>query len=135
MDNRFSKENDEILSLNETLYKRIKKIMKVKGISEEEFYDNTLLNRNIMYDIKRNKSRPQLRTVITICIGLGLEPDESLELIRIAGYALSKTLFIDRAYMQIIFHHYNNADIFECNDVLKELGVEERYHLGSRERR
>ena len=133
MDNRFFQAYQDKLSINETLYERIKKIMKEKNISEEEFYTNTALNRNIMYDIKKNKSRPTLRTVITICIGLNLEPDESLELIRIAGYTLSKTLFIDCAYTEIIFHYYD-TDIFECNGVLKKLGVNEKYHLGSRQR-
>ncbi|MBR4720715.1 MAG: hypothetical protein IK057_03010 [Clostridia bacterium] len=107
--------------------------MKEKRISEEKFYDNTLLNRNVMYDIKQNKSRPQLRTVITICIGLNLEPYESLELIRTAGYTLSKSLFLDCAYMEIIFNYYDN-DIIECNEILEKLGVDEKYHLGSRQR-
>lgn len=133
MDSEFFREYQNKLSIDETLYAKIKKIMKAKRISEEKFYDNTLLNRNVMYDIKQNKSRPQLRTVITICIGLGLEPYESLELIRTAGYSLSKSLFLDCAYMEIIFNYYDN-DIIECNEILEKLGVDEKYHLGSRQR-
>ena len=133
MDNIFSELYQYKLSVNETLYQRIKKIMEVKNISEEEFYTRTTLNRNIMYDIKQNKSRPQLRTVITICIGLNSEPDESLELIKIAGYTMSNTLLVDCAYMELICH-YNETDIFQCNEMLKEMGIEEKYHLGSRER-
>lgn len=133
MDSEFFREYQNKLSIDETLYAKIKKIMKEKKISEEKFYDNTLLNRNVMYDIKQNKSRPQLRTVITICIGLNLEPYESLELIRTAGYTLSKSLFLDCAYMEIIFNYYDN-DIIECNEILEKLGVDEKYHLGSRQR-
>ena len=133
MDNIFLKAYKIKLSVNETLYQRIKRFMKVKNISEEEFYIRANINRNVMYDIKQNKSRPTFRMVITICIGLNLEPDESLELIRLAGYTLSNTLYVDCAYMDLICHYYE-YDIYVCNDRLKELGVDEKYHLGSQER-
>ena len=41
MDNIFSDLYQYKLSVNETLYQRIKKIMEVKNISEEKFYTRT----------------------------------------------------------------------------------------------
>lgn len=92
MDNNFLINFENHLSISETLYERIMKIIKIKDMTMEEFYSETDLNRNIISDIKKNKSRPQLRTVITICIGLGLEPNESYELIRLAGYVLTRVI-------------------------------------------
>ncbi len=74
MDNSFRQEFEKQLSISETLYQKIIKLIKIKGMSMEDFYTNTELNRTILSDIKKNKSRPQLRTVITICIGLQLVP-------------------------------------------------------------
>ncbi len=134
MDNSFRQEFEKQLSISETLYQKIIKLIKIKNMSMEDFYTNTELNRTILSDIKKNKSRPQLRTVITICIGLQLEPLQSLELIQSAGYALSNTLYIDRAYTDIITY-YSEFGISACNDRLKELGIEEKHYLGSQTRK
>ena len=73
----------------------IEKFKESKNMSDEEFYTNTELDRNIMYDIRQNKSTPSLRIVITICIGLHLKPYESSKLIETAGYSLNRSLYLD----------------------------------------
>lgn len=133
MDNDFLAEFEKQLSVSETLYQRINKIMEVKNISTKDFYANTKLNRTVLYDIKKNK-RSQLRIVITICIGLELETSQSLELIRLAGYSLSNTFYLDCVYFDLI-SHYNDCGIEECNKRLAELGVEKKYFLGSLQRK
>lgn len=133
MDNSFRQEFEKQLSISGTLYQRIKKIMEIKNISIEDFYDSTKLNRTVLYDIKKNK-KPQLRTVVTICIGLELGTVQSLELIRLAGYSLSNTFYLDYVYFDLI-NHYNDYGIEECNKRLKELGIEKKYYLGSIQRK
>lgn len=134
MDNNFLTKFENNLSVSETLYERIMKIIKINDMTMEDFYSETDLNRNILSDIKKNKSRPQLRTVITICIGLSLEPFEALDLIHLSGYHLTNTIYIDRIYSELITH-YNDFGIIECNKRLKELGIEEKYYLGSQTRK
>lgn len=133
MDNTLYQEYMRQLSSRENLYQLIKRFKETKNISNEEFYMETELNRNVMCDIKKNKSRPSLRIVITICIGLHLEPYESLELIETAGYSLNRSQYLDFAYLDLIYHYYE-FNIYECNKRLKEVGIEEKYYLGSRER-
>ena len=87
-----------------------------------------------MYDIRQNKSRATLRTVITICIGLHLKPYESFKLIEIAGYSLNRSLYLDFVYLDLLCHYYE-FEISECNKRLEEAGIEEKYYLGSRERK
>lgn len=134
MDNNFLTKFENNLSISETLYERIMKIIKIKDMTMEDFYSETDLNRNILSDIKKNKSRPRLRTVITICIGLGLEPNESYEFIRLAGYNLVNTIYLDYAYIELLNCYYEFG-IAECNKRLKELGVEEKHYLGSQTRK
>lgn len=127
------------LSISETLHQRIEKIIKIKGMSMEDFYTCTNLNRTIMYDIRKNKTRPQLRIVITICIGLELETAQSLELIRLAGYALSKTRSIYqkhdakeicritnyRAGKGINFDGYCGQDVLVFEEFNSQIPIEE----------
>ena len=69
MDKDFLDQYNKFLSRSETLYEKIVKIIKEKKMPMDEFYNATELNRNIMYDMKRNPSRrPQLRTIVTICV-------------------------------------------------------------------
>ncbi len=134
MDNSFRQEFEKQLSISETLYQKIIKLIKIKNMSMEDFYTNTELNRTILSDIKKNKSRPQLRTVISICVGLQLKPLQASDLIKSAGYSLSDTLYIDCAYTDIITY-YSEFGISACNDRLKELGIEEKHYLGSQTRK
>lgn len=134
MDNALYQEYISQVSSTENLYQLIEKFKESKNMSDEEFYTNTELNRNIMCDIRKNKSRPTLRIVITICIGLHLKPYESLKLIETAGYHLNNSLYIDFVYLDLICHFYE-FEISECNKRLEEAGIDEKYYLGSRERK
>lgn len=134
MDNNFKQEFEKQLSTSKTLYQKIMEIIDIKNMSMEDFYTNTELNRMILSDIKKNKSRPQLRTVISICVGLQLKPLQASDLIKSAGYSLSDTLYIDCVYTDIITY-YSEFGISVCNDRLKELGIEEKYYLGSQIRK
>lgn len=134
MDNNFLTKFENNLSISETLYERIMKIIKIKNMTMEDFYSETNLNRNILSDIKENRTRPTLRIVITICIGLGLEPNESYEFIRLAGYNLVSTIYLDYVYIELLNCYYEFG-IAECNKRLKELGVHEKYYLGSQTRK
>lgn len=134
MDNNFKQEFEKQLSISKTLYQETMDIIKIKKMSMDEFYTNTELNRTILSDIKKNKSRPQLRTVISICVGLQLEPMQASDFIKSSGYNLSSTLYIDCVYADIITH-YSEFGISACNDRLKELGIEEKYYLGSQIRK
>ena len=134
MDNALYQEYINQLSSNESLYQMIESFKKSKNISDEEFYMNTELNRNIMYDIRQNKSRPTLRIVVTICIGLHLKPYESFKLIEAAGYSLNGSQYLDFVYLDLICYYYE-FEIAECNKRLEEAGIEEKYYLGSRERK
>ena len=130
----FLLEFEKQLSISETLYQRIMKIVHVRGISMEDFYTETGLNRTILSDIKKNNSRSQLRIVITICIGLRLETRQAFDLIRLAGYALSDTIYLDCVYAELI-SHYNDCGIEGCNERLAELGIDKKYFLGSQQRK
>ncbi len=133
MDKDFLDQYNKFLSRSETLYEKIVKIIKEKKMPMDEFYNATELNRNIIYDMKRNPSRrPQLRTIVTICVGLCLEPIESMELIEFSGYKLSKSRIVDYAYCDIL-HNFYEFGVEECNNRLEEIGIEEKYYLGSRQ--
>ena len=125
---QFLLEFEKALSSSETLYQKIMNMIKSKNISMNEFYDETKISRNILKDIKTKNKRPSLKTVISICIGLHLETIESYKLIHLAGYELSDTILLDRAYSELI-SHYNDCGIKDCNARLRELGFEKESEL------
>ncbi len=122
-------------SIDITLYGMILRILESKHLTKHDFLDLTQLDRQILYRIEKGLSaRLQLRTVITICIGLSLEPTQSICLLQKAGYFLTEELPVDQAYLKLINHYYL-SDIEECNGILKRLGIPRKYFLGSLDRR
>ena len=102
-------------------------------MTKYDFYLETELDRSIINNIKNN-SKPELRTVIAICIGLKLDPRTSFELIQLAGHHLRSTVYYEYAYLDLL-QNYNKKSIAECNKRLKELEVEKKYYLGSQQRK
>ncbi len=86
------------------------------------------ISKSIFSDIKTGRARPALNTIITFCIFCELEPQYSLIVIEAAGYKLTLTYDIDRAYMKLIQEHYYDG-IEEANRLLEEWKFDKKYYL------
>lgn len=66
-------------------------------------------------------ARPKLESVVAVCLGLKLYPEESIELLSLAGYKLRKKSK-EKAYSLLLNYLYEQ-DIRFCNNLLIELKI------------
>ncbi len=93
-----------------------------KGVSRADFAEKTLLSGKIYDRIRSGElTNPKLQTVIQICIGLELGGVLGEHLLSLAGYTLNNTPQ-QLAYKNIL-HAYRGHSIYECDEILKALGI------------
>ena len=67
------------------------------------------------------EARPKLESVIAVCLGLSLYPDESQELLNLAGYTL-RNRPKERAYFMLLNYFFEKGIVF-CNEFLMDLKI------------
>lgn len=102
-------------------------------IKDQHFEAITNVSRSVLSFIKKGTSRPKLATIITFCISLMLDAIDSYNLIELAGYKLSHSYKVDRAYAELLQYH-NYGDIDACNEHLEGLGIDKKDYLGVKSR-
>ncbi|MDR2658006.1 MAG: hypothetical protein LBB86_09295 [Oscillospiraceae bacterium] len=95
------------------------------------FHDKTLLDQSLYSYIVGQKAKEwSLRTVVAICVGLGVNKDMADRLLTAAGFAFGATLR-HRAYA-FLFTNLQGYPIEDCSAFLVAEGLEP---LGSRKQR
>jgi hypothetical protein len=91
---------------------------------KETFRERTLLSDKYFDLIKsRRAPRPDLETVMAICVGLNLGVLHGEPLLKIAGFDLaSSSDRLHRVYRVLICTFHKNS-IYDCNEVLIALGL------------
>ncbi len=93
------------------------------GYSVNKLCRRTLLSEKTFYRIKTNQMpNPSLKTVMSLCIGLQLDPAYSTVLLAAAGYTLTDSP-LHIAYRRLLISCYNKP-IHICNEFLINLGFE-----------
>lgn len=92
------------------------------GMTDAEVYKGALLDRKLFSKIRNgNNYTPRKGTILALAISMRLTLDETQNLLRSAGYALS-----DSSEMDIIvgyFIDHNIFDIFKVNEALDSFGL------------
>ena len=123
------------LSINRTFREIIEEKMKNMHCNSVMFCNKTGLNKTILSEMKKEDYRPQLKTVVSICVGLKFEYVISEKLLEAAGYKLVMTREIDCAYYMFLIDCKNSKlEIEDYNDYLKAWGIDKKYFLGSQQR-
>ena len=105
--------------------------MEMKKWNTTIFCNATGLNEMVYSRAKNNdKSRPDVRTVISICAGLDLDIGMTNQLLGLAGHTLSNSRE-DQAYSFVITG-YKGRSLNDRNEFLRSINVPE---LGSKQRR
>ena len=95
----------------------------VKGITLTELESTAWVSKHVVHNVKKKPDiyKPDKRTAFQFCIGLKLNLDETKDMLRRAGYAISDSILEDKIWeFYIENEHY---DIIDISDSLEQYGL------------
>lgn len=114
---------ERLTHLSDTFQEYLMYLIKTKGLTNADVYKRALITKQLFSKIKLNPDyHPDKSTAMRLCVGVGLNLDETKDLLARAGYALSPCEKRD-----VIFSYFIEAgvyDMIEIDIALEEHGVE-----------
>lgn len=113
--------DDLINQMEETFSQRLLRMIDERGMTDSEAYTKAYVDRRHFSKIRKDVDyTPNKKTVLAFTIALELSVDEAKDLLRSAGFALSRSSKTD----VIVAYFLQNKiyDMFEINDVLDAYG-------------
>lgn len=113
--------DDLMNQMEETFSQRLLRMIDERGMTDSEVYTKACVDRRHFSKIRKDVNyAPNKKTVLAFTIALELSLDDAKDLLRSAGYALSRSSKTDI----IVAYFLQNKiyDMFEINDVLYAYG-------------
>lgn len=131
LEREFLKDYETSTKYNKPFSELIGEIL--EGETYMTFAEKTHLSENMLYRLKKQvdeKDPPQRNTLVSVCVGYNLDLMMTQALLYSLGLGFNRFSKRDYAYT-FLLTRCRGKNIDECNEILKELGIEERYWLGS----
>ncbi|MBQ3295609.1 MAG: hypothetical protein IJH00_03895 [Erysipelotrichaceae bacterium] len=86
---------DLIIELDESFSDTVLKLIDEKGLKDSDVYNSINMDRRLFSKMRNNSYTPSKQTALSLCIALKLDLEQSNDLLRKAGYALSHSNMAD----------------------------------------
>ena len=112
---------DLVRNLGETFQQRLLRLIDERGMKDPDVYKRANVDRKLFSKIRCNPDyTPKKKTALALAIALGLNLDETKDLLGRAGFALSPGSTADMIVTYCIIHQI--FDIYEVNALLFQFG-------------
>ena len=106
----------------ESFEKHLQQLINKKGLKNSEVYATSNISKQYFSKLLKGKVRPSKEKVLALAVGLKLNIDETVDFLRIAGYALSPISQTDK----VVEYFIRNEDynVIKIDIVLFDFGLE-----------
>lgn len=106
----------------ESFGKHLQQLINKKGLKNSEVYATSNISKQYFSKLLKGKVRPSKEKVLALAVGLRLNIDETVDFLRIAGYALSPISQTDK----VVEYFIRNEDynVIKIDIVLFDFGLE-----------
>ena len=113
--------NNSISPTDDILQEKIRKTILSKELDEVDIYKKADVDRKLFSKIRTQPDyHPNKNTILKLCLAMNLNTDETEDLLKTAGYSLSKSLRSD-LILRYCFNH-NIYDVITVNEILDHYG-------------
>ena len=113
--------NNSITPTDDILQEKIRKTILSKELDEVAIYKKADVDRKLFSKIRTQPDyHPNKNTILKLCLAMNLNTDETEDLLKTAGYSLSKSLRSD-LILRYCFNH-NIYDVITVNEILDHYG-------------
>ncbi len=106
----------------ESFEKHIQLLINKKGLKNSEVYASANISRQYFSKLLKGQVKPSKGKVLSLAVGLRLNMDETVDFLRLAGYALSPISQTDAVVEYFIEHEDYN--VIKIDIVLDEYGLD-----------